>query len=191
MDTQPLIDFLLQFGDLNKQQIDLIKASVTERTYKAGDYFMEAGQVAREIAFTLDGVFRVCYYDKQGNEITKHFVSEHTFMVDVESYNSGVCSTRYVQAVTDSVVLIFSKDAMKNLSDTIMIWDAMIYKITTKGLAQKMERLSNMFPQDATERYLTFLEKFPNLANRVPLQYIASYLGITKHSLSRIRKNIR
>ncbi|QEE50103.1 Crp/Fnr family transcriptional regulator [Flavobacterium alkalisoli] len=191
MDTQPLIDFLLQFGDLNKQQTDLIKASVTERTYKAGDYFMEAGQVAREIAFTLDGIFRVCYYDNNGNEVTRYFLEEGTFMADMESYNCQLPSTSYVQSVTDSKILILSKAVMDNLSQTIIIWDNIIHKITTKGMAQKVQRLSSMFPQDATERYLSFLEKFPNLANRVPLQYIASYLGITKHSLSRIRKNIR
>ena len=191
MNTKPLIDFLLQFGDLNKQQIDLINDSVIARSYKTGEYFMEAGQVPREIAFTLEGIFRVCYYDKHGNEVTKHFVEEHSFMVDIESYNSGLCSTRYVQAVTDCEVLILSKATMENLSQTIIVWDAIISKVTTKALAQKMERIMAMFPQDATERYLTFLEKYPNLANRIPLQFIASYIGITKHSLSRIRKNIR
>jgi CRP-like cAMP-binding protein len=88
-------------------------------------------------------------------------------------------------------VFILSRAAMENLSRTIIVWDAIINKITTRSLAQKVERISTMFPQDATERYRTFLKKFPNLANRVPLQYVASYLGITKHSLSRIRKNIR
>lgn len=80
---------------------------------------------------------------------------------------------------------------MKELSMTIIKWDNIIAKITAKALADKVNKISPMMAEDATERYLSFLEKFPNLANRIPLSYLASYLGITQSSLSRIRKNIR
>lgn len=73
---------------------------------------------------------------------------------------------------------------------TIIGWDEIIAKITSKGLAEKVNKISTMMAEDATERYLNFFERFPALANRVPLSYLASYLGITQSSLSRIRKNI-
>jgi hypothetical protein len=57
-------------------------------------------------------------------------------------------------------------------------------------LADKVNKISSMMAEDATERYLSFFENFPKLANRIPLSYLASYLGITQSSLSRIRKNI-
>ena len=79
---------------------------------------------------------------------------------------------------------------MENLSRTIIIWDNIISKITAKAMADKVKRVSLMMPQDATTRYEFFLDNFPNLANRIPLQYIASYIGVTKSSLSRLRREI-
>jgi hypothetical protein len=70
-------------------------------------------------------------------------------------------------------------------------WDKVIDKILTKHHTEKTNNIGSLISQDATTRYLEFLNKFPNTANRSPLSYIASYLGITQQSLSRIRKNIR
>ncbi len=190
MTSELFINYLLQFGSLNKQQTDLINSSLTVKTYKTGDYFLKAGQTSRETGFILNGIFRVCYYDNDGNEITRYFVDETNFIADLISYNTGLPSTEYVQAVTDSQVIILSKQAMDNLSGTIIVWESIIGKITAKALAEKVARVSLMMPQDATARYEFFLENFPNLANRVPLQYIASYIGVTKSSLSRLRRDI-
>lgn len=86
--------------------------------------------------------------------------------------------------------LVMSKTAMKELSMTIIEWDSIIAKITAKGLAEKVNKISPMMSEDATERYEKFLKNFPSLANRIPLSYLASYLGITQSSLSRIRKKM-
>jgi hypothetical protein len=79
---------------------------------------------------------------------------------------------------------------MKELSMTILIWDDIINKIINKALLEKVNKISPMLAEDATERYQNFFTQFPTLANRIPLSYLASYLGITQSSLSRIRKNI-
>ena len=77
-----------------------------------------------------------------------------------------------------------------DLSNTIVVWDAIVNKIVQKALIEKLDRRSPLVEQDATTRYLNFLEKFPKITNRIPLSYLASYLGITQSSLSRIRKSI-
>jgi len=187
--STPLINYILQFGSLNQQQIDLVESSLTVKQFKSGEYFLRAGKVSKEIGFIVNGIFRVLYYQEKGEEVTRYFLDEHNIIVDISSYNEGIPTMAYVQAVVDSEVVILSKEAMDNLSNTIINWDKIWNKITIKALAEKVGRISTMFPQDATERYNFFLEKFPNLANRIPLQYIASYIGITKHSLSRIRRN--
>jgi len=86
--------------------------------------------------------------------------------------------------------LILSQTDIQELSSTIINWDAIINKIISKALMNKVNLISPMIAEDATERYLTFLKNFPLLVNRIPLSYIASYLGITQSSLSRIRKNL-
>lgn len=185
-----LINYLLRFGQLNQQQIELVKDKAKEVILKKEDYFSEAGNIARQVAFISDGILRVCYYNNKGDEITRYFIEENNFAVDLNSFNYKIPSSEYIQAITDCKLIVFSREALDELSATIISWDAMLNKITSKGLLEKVNRISPMLAEDATTRYLHFLEKFPHLANRIPLSYLASYLGITQSSLSRIRKNI-
>ncbi|KFF04622.1 Crp/Fnr family transcriptional regulator [Flavobacterium reichenbachii] len=186
-----LINFILQFGNLNQQQIDLITGKATHLEIKKDDYFSEAGKVSVQVGFVLDGVMRVCYYDKKGEEITKYFIDENNLVVDLESFQNSICSSAYVQAVTDCKLIVFSKSDWEELLNTIIGWDTIVHKIISRSLMQKIERRSPLVSEDATTRYLSFMEKYPKIINRIPLSYLASYLGITQSSLSRIRKNIR
>jgi CRP-like cAMP-binding protein len=185
-----LINYLLQFGQLNHQQIDLIKSKAKEVILKKENYFSEAGKIARQVAFVTDGILRVCYYNNKGEEITRYFIDENNFAVDLNSYTTQIPSAEYIQAVTDCKLIVFSADALRELSLTIIGWDKIASQITSKALIEKVNRISPMLAESAKSRYLNFLEKFPQLANRIPLSLLASYLGITQQSLSRIRKNI-
>ena len=186
-----LVNFILQYGNLNQQQIELITGKATELEIRKDEYFSEAGKISTQVGFVLDGVMRVCYYDNKGEEITKYFIDENNLVVDLESFNNDICSNAYVQAITDCKMLVFSKKDWKELLDTIIPWEAIVNKITSRALIQKIERRSPLVSEDATTRYLMFLKIYPNVVNRIPLSYIASYLGITQSSLSRIRKGIR
>jgi CRP-like cAMP-binding protein len=186
-----LVNFILQFGNLNQQQIDLIKEKATELELLKDEYFSEAGKISTQVGFVLDGVIRVCYYDNKGEEITKYFIDENNLVVDLESFQNSICSSAYVQAVTDCKLIVFSKPDWEELLNTIVGWDAIVHKIIAKALIQKIDRRSPLVSEDATTRYLSFMEKYPKILNRIPLSYLASYLGITQSSLSRIRKNIR
>jgi CRP-like cAMP-binding protein len=186
-----LINYLLQYGHLNQQQTELIKSKVVIRSIKKDEHYHEAGKIPREIIFITEGIMRICYYNNKGEEITKYFIDENNFLADINNYNQGTPSTEYIQAITDCEYIVLSKTAMEELSMTIISWDAIISKITAKAMAEKVNRISPMMTEDATERYLGFLNKFPTMANRIPLSYVASYLGVTQSSLSRIRKTIR
>lgn len=188
---EQLINYILQFGQLNQQQIDLVKSKAVSKQTPKDAYYHEAGKIPREVIFITEGIMRICFYNNRGDEITKYFIDENNFLADINSYNQGIPSTEYVQAVTDCHYIALSKKALDELSMTIIGWDAIIARITARGLADKVNRISPMMTEDATERYLNFLTNFPSLANRIPLAYMASYLGITQSSLSRIRRNIR
>ncbi len=186
-----LINFILQFGDLNKQQIEFLLSKVQTLEFKKDDYLSEAGKVPRYVAFVLEGVFRFCYYNNKGGEVTNYFVDEGNFVVDNEKFESQIAASEYVQAVTDCKVLVFTKKDWDDISDTIVGWEMMKANMVKKCLTLAMERRSPLVSEDATTRYLSFIEAFPNLINRIPLSHVASYLGITQQSLSRIRRNIR
>lgn len=181
-------EYILQFGNLNPQQIELISNNVTEVELHKDSYFAEAGKTFNQVAFILEGVLRICYYNNQGDEITKYFIEENQFVAN--PYQNEPF-TEYVQAATACKLIVFSEHQWNELSNTILDWDKITNKILQSALMRKMDRRSSLVAENATTRYLTFLEKFPNLVNRIPLSYIASYLGITLSSLSRIRKNIR
>lgn len=183
------IDYILQFGNLNQQQIDLISKKGKVLALRKDEYFAEAGKPLKQVGFVVEGVFRICYYNNKGEEITRYFIEENQLIFN--PYNNDEPFTEYIQAATDCQLMVFSKPAWKEISDTIVGWEAILQKIITKALARKLQRRSPLVEQDATTRYLEFIEKFPTLVNRVPLSYIASYLGITQSSLSRIRKDIR
>ena len=185
-----LINYLLKFGHLNQQQIELIKNKCGEKEIKKDEYYQEAGKIPREVIFLIEGILRICYYNHKGDEVTKYFIDENNFAVDINSYNQNIPSSEYTQAITNCRYIVISKDAMKELSMTIVGWDEIVNKITAKSFADKVTKISTMMAEDATERYLNFFERFPTMANRIPLSYLASYLGITQSSLSRIRKNI-
>lgn len=185
-----LINYLLQFGNLNPQQIDFITRKSKELKLSKEDYFSEAGKVAKQIGFVLEGILRVCYYNNKGEDVTTYFIEENNFVVDLDSFDNRIPSTGYVQAITECKLIIFSKQSWEEIESTIVGWESIVSKIVKKSLIQKIDRRSPLVSEDATTRYLEFLERYPHLTNRIPLSYLASYLGITQSSLSRIRKKI-
>lgn len=184
---EEFIAYILQFGHLNDQQIDLIKSKSKKIVIKKDTYFLEAGKVLKQVGFVLDGILRICYYNNRGDEITKIFLEENHLLYNLKN----IPSTEYIQAATDCKLLVFSNQNWAEISDTIPDWANIIQRINSKALVKKLERVSPLVAQDASTRYVEFLQKYPMLVNRIPLSYIASYLGITQQSLSRIRKNIR
>lgn len=186
-----LTAYLLQFGSLNPRQLELIASKTTTLSLPKDAYFLEAGQIARRVGFLLEGVLRICYYDNKGVEITRNFIDELHLTTNLRGLEDGLASAEYVQAVTDCRLLVFGKHDWDELAHTIVGWSDMVHKMTSQHLHEKLARISPMVVQDATTRYLAFLGNYPQLTNRIPLSYLASFLGITKSSLSRIRKNIR
>lgn len=187
---EELIEYILQFGSLNKQQIDLITGKAGEMELRKDQYFSEAGKIPRQVGFVVEGVVRGCYYNNKGEEITRCFIAENNMVVDYVNFEANTASAEYLQASTDCKLIVFSKQNWEELSHTIVGWDSIKNKMVQKCLYQK-SRKSPVISQDATTRYLEFLENYPTLTNRVALSHIASYLGVTQQSLSRIRKNIR
>jgi|SRR5690606_13586247 len=185
------INYILQFGDLNERQIDLIMSKAETRTLQRNEYFSEAGKIPKHVGFVIEGIFRFCYYNNIGEEITHYFIQENSFVADYQRFEAQVVASEYVQAVTDCKILAFSNANWNEISNTIVDWDNISAKIEKKCLLDSIAKRSPLVSEDATTRYLSFMEEFPNLVNRVPLSQIASYLGITQQSLSRIRKNIR
>lgn len=184
-----LIDYILRFGHLNTLEIASIKASATQIELKKGEYFSEAGAVPRQVGFVVQGVLRGFYYNQAGEDITRCFIAKDSLAADYLNLESHQISTEYIQACTDCKLIVFSKAQWEGLSHTVAAWDSIKNKMVQLCMYQK-SRKGPVVSQDASSRYLEFLKNYPDVMLRVPLRYIASYLGVTQQSLSRIRKNI-
>jgi len=188
---QEFVNYILQFGNLNKQQTDFIMGKAKKLELHKEEYFSEAGKIPRYVGFIIEGVVRFCYYNNKGEDITQYFIDENSFVSDQQRFESQMVASEYIQAVTDCKMLIFSKKDWDEIGNTIVGWHAITGLIIKNCLLKTIERRSPLVSEDATTRYLSFIEHFPGLINRIPLSHIASYIGITQQSLSRIRKNIR
>lgn len=185
-----LFDYILQFGDLNSQQLKLVEGYCEQHRVSKNNFVVEAGDFVNHIYFLTSGIVRICFFNKNGDDVTKYFIDENNFTVDMGSFLFKTQTTTYVQAITDCEFITISKSAYDELSATIPVWDEMFQRITTKGLMAKVDKISPMLAETATERYRRFMIQFPGMVNRIPLSYLASYMGITQSSLSRIRKEI-
>ena len=185
------IEYILRFGNLNKQEIDLIVSKASELALHKDEYYWEAGKTVKQIGFLTDGVIRVFYYNNKGEEITRYFIDENHLILPGNTGDNIFTPSEYLSASTDCKLIVFSKKDWKEISETVIGWDSIIQKIIAAYHSEKIKRRSELVSQDGTTRYLGFIENFPALVNRIPLSYIASYLGLTQSSLSRIRKNIR
>ncbi|MDM1501256.1 Crp/Fnr family transcriptional regulator [Myroides marinus] len=183
---EEFINFLSQFGDFSESQISLISSKALEVQLEKEDHFIESNKVLKQVGFVLEGIFRIYYYNDQGKEITKIFLEENHLISNLKEN----ISTEYIQAVTSCKLLVFSNCDWKEILLEIPALEQVVQEINRRALLIKLQRVSPLIAQDATTRYLEFLQKYPTLVNRIPLSYIASYLGITQQSLSRIRKNI-
>lgn len=186
---EQLIAYILQYGKLNNQETELISSKATEISLKKDELFSEAGKIPHQVGFILEGVMRGYYYDHTGEEITRCFISENNLVVDYLNFESDVASTEYLQACTNCRLMVFSKKNWDSLSELVEGWDNIRNKMVQVCMYQK-SRKAPVISKDGTTRYLEFIENYPSLINRVPLGYIASYIGVTQQSLSRIRKNI-
>lgn len=185
-----LIKYLETFGTLSKEEKLYLTELIKVKEYKSGEIFLQSGQVAQEIGFIISGIFRYFFYDNKGNEITSYFMSERQFVTNVNSFNEYAFSSGSITAETDCIVLLIDRKSWEAFAEKIKNWNTIIASITHKTLLEKTNFQRKLINQDAKTSYLYFLEQYPTIIQRVPLIHIASFLGITKSSLSRIRKQI-
>lgn len=154
-----------------------------------GEYFIDYGQVARHIAFTQAGYLRV-YYVTQGREITRDITPLHSFATALPSYVKQTPSVEIISAATDCDLLLIAKKDLDTLYHTNPKWLELGRRVVEEMFVQAQMRLYAFITQSAEVRYRDLMTTYPDILREVPLQFVASYLGITQQSLSRLRRKI-
>jgi len=185
-----LIQHLNNYIKLSKENTELIINNTEVKNYKASEFFIESGDKCDQIAFLINGVFRFCFIDNKGNEVTSYFMKENDFVCNITSFFEFSMSSGSIQAETYCSVVQFSRASWDLFCNTIPEWENSFQKIVNETLLTKINFQRSLLNLDAKDSYLKFLKTYPSILQRVPLNHIASFLGITPFSLSRIRKSI-
>jgi len=186
-----LTTFLKLFRDISADDEALIASAMERRNYREGEYLFRADTICREMNFICNGVLRIMVLNEQGNEVTYFFLKENQFCTILNSFNNNTVAHESISAACDVEVLVFSKPALTKLYTQLPYLKPLIDQITQQALLDKIDLKNSYLGHDSTTRYKMFIMRQPDIALRVPLSDVASYLGITPQSLSRIRKNIR
>jgi CRP-like cAMP-binding protein len=187
----PLINYLRLFRHISAEDEALVSPAFIPRSLKEGDVLFSSGHVCKEMFFISKGVLRIMVQNEKGAEVTYFFLKENYFCTILNSFNNEVIAHESIQAACDTDVLIVSKIRLLSLYEQIPYLKSLIDQITQQGLLDKIQVRNAYQGLDSTERYKLFMINQPDVALRVALADVASYLGITPQSLSRIRKNIR
>ena len=188
--TMHLIEYLNSSGNLSSNDIKLLEEHLDNESLPKGAYFLKAGERCSKAGFIEKGIMRSYFFDAAGNEFTHCFVTKSGFVTDPMAFYNQSLSSQYIIAETETQVTSFSFASYQVFVAEIPQWESIIKKATETAYAAKVMEKSHILSEDATTRYLNFAENHSEVLKNVPLKSIASFLGITKYSLSRIRKNI-
>jgi len=185
-----LIEALEQYIVLDRDETKLVAEYVQERSYEKGDFILKTPNVCTEIGFALLGVLRYYYIDEEGSEMTDMFMQEGDFFTDLESFRNKTPSNGYIQALSKAEVLIFDTRTHKALRKRITGWDRAFNQIAEERLLNQLTFSRSLVKDDALDAYKRFLATYPAIAARVSNLHLASFSGISRYTLSRIKSQI-
>ncbi len=162
----------------------------TKIKFSKNDILLKEGKISNEYYLIEKGLFRSFVNDFSGNEITTAFFGSNEILIEVASLFLRITSRENLQALTDGVAWKIEFDTFQELFNNISGFTEWGRTWMSNQLFISKQRSINMLTQSATERYLNLIREQPQIIKQVPLKYIASYLGVTDTSLSRIRKEI-
>jgi CRP-like cAMP-binding protein len=185
-----LRSYMQKHTDLKDEEFELVSSLFTPVTFKRNDFLLREGEVCRYGYFVVKGTLRLYSIDKKGEEHIIQFALEDWWISDVSSMISGKASIYNIDALEDSDVLQIDKNSFEKFISFSPKFEKMFNLGSQKSRIALQERVTNFLSMSAEEKYLFMINKYPDIINRVPQRHIASFLGITPESLSRVRKNI-
>lgn len=186
-------NFQLQISnllDLPIAAVEFCDDKIKIKKASKGQFLLQEGEICHDSFFVNKGLLRMYSLDKNGKEHILHFAPENWILVDRSSLYLNQPSDYYIDAVEDAEVLVLSPSYFQFLEEK---QPSVISKQNTllhTHVSSLQKRITQLLGATAEERYLDFLKTYPNIFERVPQWMVASYLGITPESLSRVRKEL-
>lgn len=180
-------NYCLRLQPLNEASWKGLESILHLAAFPKGSDIQRIGQACRNLYFVQSGLARI-YYRTEGHEITEHFAKENQWVIRVESLFTDRPSRKGIQALEDSQLVVIPALPLRSLYDEFPMIERLFRKVFELIHLDTVNRLESLQFQQAADKYQDLIQQQPDLLQRVPLKYIASFLGITPESLSRLRK---
>ena len=182
--------FLRSTGMLTDEEIEVLSQMMTIKTFKKGSFLLKEGQVSSHVYYNLKGCVRE-YYLKDGEEKTISFYTEGDAVSSTRSFVLQVPSKHYLECIEDTTLTVMSYKNDLEFKKLFPRLATICYTKTEEELGVYQDITAEYMVSTPEERYLKLVETRPDLLNRVPQYQLASYIGVTPESLSRIRNRLR
>ncbi len=187
---QQLIKYFEGYIPLNVEETKLLEPRARFRHIKRRQMILQEGFVCKHYTFVVEGCFKMYGVDDKGYEHNIQFAAEGDWIADIGSFHSQKPSRLFIEAIEPSEIIQIEQQDLYFLYINIPKLDRIFKVIIENKFVELQNRVLQTFSSTAEQRYLSFLEQYPHLSNRLPNTQIASYLGITPEFLSKIRKDL-
>ncbi len=187
--TTELKKLFSDYVQLPDAELEDIVSKFKKKKVKKNELLLVAGEVCKDLIFVQSGCLRL-YYLQEDVEVSVWFALRHSSAIEIYSFISETPTNNYLQAIEESEILYLPKSALNKLYETHPKMQEMMRKFWEDVILHLLERFTALQRDSAEQRYLDLLNK-PELLQTIPQKYLASFIGVTPTSLSRIKKNIR
>ena len=175
---------------LTEEEFKVTSKFFIPKKLKKHQFLLNEGDICRYVAFVNSGCLRKYTIDNKGTEHIIQFAIEDWWISDLDSFFSGMPAKSNIDALQDSEVLLLEKSLREEMLDNCPTMERFFRLQIESGIVATQKRIADSLSASAEERYLKFIKAYPKIFEMVPQNQIASYLGITPQSLSRIRKEL-
>ena len=182
-----LAAYIQMFFGVSPEDVEKIISYFEKIELKKGEYFLRKGQLSDRLGFMQSGMVRE-FDVSQDKEVTKWISTKGYFVVDISSFVFGNPSRWNIQALADSELYVISAANHRSIAKVISNWHELEKQFITRCFSTLEERVVTLISKNAAERYQQLFNFNKELFNMVPLQYLASMLGMTPETLSRLRR---
>lgn len=189
MHEQLIKDISIKYK-IQTQDIDLCKRLFQPVLMPKNRILEEEGKIPQHLYYIVSGFMRLFYYNDNGDEVTTHINCPHGFFTAFSDFTNQQKASVNVETVTECQLLRITKQDYETLINESPFWKDYGMHVLQESVIYNEERAKDLATLSAEQRYLKLMHSHPNILQNVPLQYIASFLGIKPESLSRIRRNL-
>jgi CRP-like cAMP-binding protein len=179
-----------QFVNLNEAELDAAKSYFIPRKLRKRQYLLQNDEACKHLAFVERGVLRSYTLDDKGNEHIIQFAFEGWWISDLYSFYTGEPSIYNIDALEDAELLILTHTGMEAMLEEIPKLERTFRMLIQNSYITLQRRLAGNLSLSAETRYKNFVGLYPDMYNRIPQHMIASFLGVTPETLSRIKKQL-